>query len=237
VVAFRLATTRAQPVHSTEFLALVAAAVAFVGCCVADSQRRLFWCDEAFTAFAVGDPSLGHMLAGLRDEINAMPPHWLTLLGRAVVCAVLVVLAGGAITQLARGRATTDQVMSVAASDRLTNQLAIAREFPDVPVVTRNIIDFAPLAYYLPARGRVMLLTDKDIVSPFSTIHHGMAMQRHYRPESTATLDEILTRKGQFLPSVSYDLEVIVKAMKQWPEWHRAELHKFTSLWRFVGRE
>ncbi len=190
------------------------------------------WLVDRLWVEAAGEPHL--------PGTNAAPVGslcWLTLLGRAVVCAVLVVLAGGAITQLARGRATTDQLMSVAASDRLMNQLAIAREFPDVPVVTRNIIDFAPLAYYLPARGRVLMLTDKDIVSPFSTIHHGMAMQRHYRPESMATLDEILARKEQFLTMESYDSKVMVTAMEQRPEWRRTELQKFTSLWRFVGRE
>jgi hypothetical protein len=190
------------------------------------------WLVDRLWAEAAGEPHL--------PGTNAAPAGslcWLTRLGWAVVCAVLVVLAGGAITQLARGRATNDPSMSVAASDRLTNQLAIACEFPDVPVVTRNIIDFAPLAYYLPARGRVLLLTDKDIVSRFSTIHHGMAMQRHYRPESMATLDEILARKGQFLTMDSYDSEEIVTAMEQRPEWHRTELQEFTSLWRFVGRE
>jgi hypothetical protein len=188
------------------------------------------WLVDRLWAEAAGEPHL--------PGTNAAPAGslcWLTRLGWAVMCAVLVVLAGNAITQLARGRAATDQLMSVAASDRLTSQLAIAREFPDVPVVTRSIIDFAPLAYYLPTRGRVLMLTDKDIVSPSSTIHHGMAMQRHYRPESMAKLDEILARKRQFLTMESYDSEEIVTAMKQRPEWHRTELQKFTSLWRFVG--
>lgn len=190
------------------------------------------WLVDRLWAETAGEPQL--------PGTNAAPAEslcWLTLLGRTVVCAVLVVLAGGAITQLARGRATAEQLMSVAASDRLTSQLAMAREFPDVPVVTRNIIDYAPLAYYLPTRGRVLLITDKDIVSPFSTIHHGMAMQRHYRPESMATLDEILARKGQFLTMESYDSKVIVTAMEQRPEWRRTELQNFTSLWRFVGRK
>jgi hypothetical protein len=190
------------------------------------------WLVDRLWAEAADEP---HLLG-----TNAAPAGSLcrlTLLGRAVMCAVLVVLAGNAITRLARGRAATDQLMSVAASDRLTNQLAIAREFPDAPVVTRSIVDFAPLAYYLPDRGRVLLLTDKDIVSTFTTIHHGMAMQRHYRPESMATLDEILARKGPFLTMESYGSEEIVTAMSQRPEWHRTELQKFTSLWRLVGHD
>jgi len=190
------------------------------------------WLIDRLWGDAAGDAHLPGMHAAPAGALC-----WLTLLGRAVVGAVLVVLAGGAISQLAKGRATTDEPMSVAASDRLAQQLATAREFPDVPVVTRTIIDFAPLAYYLSTRGRVLMLTDKGIVGPWTTIHHGMAMQRHYRPESMATLDEILARKGQFLTMESYDSEVIVTAMKQRPEWQRTELQKFTSLWRFVGSD
>ena len=64
---------RARPVHAGEWLILLAAAAALLVRCVRDQARPL-WCDEAYTAFAVSDPSFAHMLEALRDEINAMPP-------------------------------------------------------------------------------------------------------------------------------------------------------------------
>ena len=39
-----------------------------------DSLERPLWTDEALTAFAVTDDSLPHMLQGLHDETNALPP-------------------------------------------------------------------------------------------------------------------------------------------------------------------
>jgi len=65
-------------VHPGEWLILLIAAVALVVRCFRDRARPL-WCDEAYTAFAVSDPSFTHMLEGLRDEINAMPPLSLVL--------------------------------------------------------------------------------------------------------------------------------------------------------------
>jgi hypothetical protein len=56
-------------VHPGEWLILLIAAVALVVRCFRDRARPL-WCDEAYTAFAVSDPSFTHMLEGLRDEIN-----------------------------------------------------------------------------------------------------------------------------------------------------------------------
>ena len=64
---------RARPVHAGEWLILLAAAAALLVRCVRDQARPL-WCDEAYTAFAVSDPSFAHMLEALRDEINSMPP-------------------------------------------------------------------------------------------------------------------------------------------------------------------
>ena len=60
----------AGPVHAGEWLMLMAAAAVLLVRCVRD---------EAYTAFAVSDPSFFHMLEGLRDEINAMPPLSLVL--------------------------------------------------------------------------------------------------------------------------------------------------------------
>ena len=65
--------SRSRPVHPGEWLILLTAAAALLVRCVRDRARPL-WCDEAFTAFAVSDPSFAHMLGGLRDEISAMPP-------------------------------------------------------------------------------------------------------------------------------------------------------------------
>lgn len=65
--------SRSRPVHPGEWLILLAAAAALLVRCVRDRARPL-WCDEAYTAFAVSDPSFAHMLEGLRDEISAMPP-------------------------------------------------------------------------------------------------------------------------------------------------------------------
>ena len=161
----------------------------------------------------------------------------LTMVGRAVVGAVLVVLAGGAIGQLAKGRSRADPFSSMAASDHLTSQLAVAREFPDVPVVACHIVDFCPLAYYLPAHDRVLMLTDNSIYSPSSSTLHGMAMQRHYRPDSMKRMEDVIARKGEFLAMESLGPQVIDTAMKQRPDWHRTELQKFISLWRFVGHD
>ena len=172
------------------------------------------------------------------EAAPAWSARWLTLAGRAVLAAVPVVLVGSAINELAKGRLTADPICSVAASDRLRNQLAVAREFPDLPVVTHGILDFGPLAYYLPARGRVLMLTGQCTLSPSSTISHGgLAMQRHYRPDSMTTLEECLATHGQFLMMESYGAEAIVTAMKQRPDWHRTELQKSISLWRLVGPE
>ena len=68
----------AGPVHAGEWLMLLAAAAALLVRCFRDRARPL-WCDEAYTAFAMADPSLFHMLEALRDEINAMPPLSLVL--------------------------------------------------------------------------------------------------------------------------------------------------------------
>jgi hypothetical protein len=57
-----------------EWMMLFAGAVLLLARCVLESRSRPLWCDEAFTAFAVSDPSFVHMLDALRDEINAMPP-------------------------------------------------------------------------------------------------------------------------------------------------------------------
>lgn len=65
-------------VHPGEGLILLAAAAVLVWRCVRDRSRPL-WCDEAYTAFAMADPSFSHMLEALRDEINAMPPLSLVL--------------------------------------------------------------------------------------------------------------------------------------------------------------
>lgn len=69
---------RSRAVHAGEWLMLLAAAAALFVRCFRDRARPL-WCDEAYTAFAVSDPSFTHMLGGLRDEINAMPPLSLVL--------------------------------------------------------------------------------------------------------------------------------------------------------------
>ena len=69
---------RSRPVHPGEWLILLTAAAGLVVRCYRDRARPL-WCDEAYTAFAVSDPSFAHMLEGLRDEINAMPPLSLVL--------------------------------------------------------------------------------------------------------------------------------------------------------------
>ncbi len=58
---------------------LLAAAALLVVRCVRECRSRPLWCDEALTAYAVADPSLVHMLGGLRDEINAFPPASLVL--------------------------------------------------------------------------------------------------------------------------------------------------------------
>ena len=70
--------SRSGPVHPGEWLILLAAAAALLVRCIRDRARPL-WCDEAYTAFAVSDPSFAHMLEALRDEINAMPPLSLVL--------------------------------------------------------------------------------------------------------------------------------------------------------------
>ncbi len=70
--------SRSRAVHPGEWLMLLAAAAALFVRCFRDRARPL-WCDEAYTAFAVSDPSFAHMLGGLRDEINAMPPLSLVL--------------------------------------------------------------------------------------------------------------------------------------------------------------
>ena len=68
----------AGPVHAGEWLILLAAAAALLVRCLREHARPLT-CDEAYTAFAMADPSFFHMLEGLRDEINAMPPLSLIL--------------------------------------------------------------------------------------------------------------------------------------------------------------
>ena len=70
--------SQSRPVHPGEWLILLTAAAALLVRCVRDRARPL-WCDEAYTAFAVSDPSFAHMLEALRDEINAMPPLSLVL--------------------------------------------------------------------------------------------------------------------------------------------------------------
>ncbi len=65
--------SRSRAVHPGEWLILLTAAAALLVRCIRDRERPL-WCDEAYTAFAVSDPSFAHMLEALRDEINAMPP-------------------------------------------------------------------------------------------------------------------------------------------------------------------
>ena len=65
--------SRSRPVHPGEWLVLLTAAAALLVRCFRDRARPL-WCDEAYTAFAVSDPSFAHMLGGLCDEISAMPP-------------------------------------------------------------------------------------------------------------------------------------------------------------------
>ena len=68
-----VALPRTAPFHFGEWLILLTAAAALLVRCVQDRGRPL-WCDEAYTAFAVADPSFAHMLEALRDEISAMPP-------------------------------------------------------------------------------------------------------------------------------------------------------------------
>ncbi|MFN0054061.1 MAG: glycosyltransferase family 39 protein [Planctomycetales bacterium] len=68
-----------QKIHPLEVLALVLAAVAILGGCAWSSSSVIFWLDEILTALPAGDPSFSHMLSGLKDELNAMPPLYFVL--------------------------------------------------------------------------------------------------------------------------------------------------------------
>ncbi|MFN0053049.1 MAG: hypothetical protein ACKV0T_12760 [Planctomycetales bacterium] len=68
-----------RPIHPLELLSLLVAAALIGGCFWLAPQPPPYWIDEVFTAVAVEDPSLGHMLNALRDEINALPPLYFIL--------------------------------------------------------------------------------------------------------------------------------------------------------------
>jgi Dolichyl-phosphate-mannose-protein mannosyltransferase len=67
------------PVERFEVVGLALVAFAMAISCIFDASTRLFWGDEVLTALPVGDASFRHMLAGLKDEINASPPLYFAM--------------------------------------------------------------------------------------------------------------------------------------------------------------